>query len=476
MSTNAGQQPLLTVADFNGDGQVDMSDFEDISSRYDSETGDEQYHILYDLNADGAINEDDLVQTMDDIGKDVPLLDQQIAQATQATMKYYGPGGLEQAIADGYLPNIPEVKGHGIHYANLGIFLATKNLEQTNLNLPVGLNYDAEGNLLAVYYLREPITQEATPENPLAALLIDQNNDFPPDSFDGLSAEDWHQHQSIWITNAGSLDSEAVYYDEFVPIDAIVSRIEAANFQFFPESDKFYTPKVWMLHGWFHSFNSNGTFAITNPDVALYAPEELGVHGGHNSGSSTPFIGGTDAGEGLFGTDEDDRLNGFDGDDWILGGLGDDSIWGSHGNDWIRGDDDNSSEGGDDMLYGGPGQDLIWGNVGDDRLFGGTEDDRLHGEEGDDLIRGGLGYDILTGGEGLDDFVLVAGEGTDIITDLELEFDTIVLYGGITTETISIEQLNSDTAISFNNENLAILGGVNADDLLAASADVFLVA
>ena len=88
MSTNTGQQPLLTVADFNGDGQVDMSDFEDISARYDPETGEEQYHILYDLNADGAINEDDLVQTMDDIGKDVPLLDRQIAQATQATMKY----------------------------------------------------------------------------------------------------------------------------------------------------------------------------------------------------------------------------------------------------------------------------------------------------------------------------------------------------------------------------------------------------
>ena len=474
MSTNAGQQPLLTVADFNGDGQVDMSDFEDISSRYDPETGEEKYHILYDLNADGAINEDDLVQTMDDIGKDVPLLDQQIAQATQATMKYYGPGGLEQAIADGYLPNIPEVKGHGIHYANLGIFLETKNSEQVNLNLPVGLNYDAEGNLLAVYYLREPITQEATPENPLAPLLIDRDNDFPPDSFDGLSAEDWHQHQSIWITNAGSLDSEAVYYDEFVPIDAIVSRIEAANFQFFPESDKFYTPKVWMLHGWFHSLNPNGTFAITNPEVALYAPEELGVHGGHHSDNSDSLIGGTDAGEGLFGTDNSDRLNGFDGDDWILGGLGDDSIWGSHGNDWIRGDDDNFSEGGDDMLYGGPGNDLIYGHGGSDRLFGGTEDDRLVAGEGDDLLRGGLGHDILTGDEGKDSFVIAAGEGTDIITDFEIEFDTLVLYGGITADTISINPLDNNTALSFADETLAILNGINTDDLIAVKDNIFL--
>ena len=128
------------------------------------------------------------------------------------------------------------------------------------------------------------------------------------------------------------------------------------------------------------------------------------------------------------------------------------------------------------MLYGGPGYDLIRGNAGSDRLFGGTEDDRLLGEEGDDLIRGGMGYDILTGGEGEDSFVLVAEEGTDIITDLELELDTIVLYGGISTEDISIGQLNNDTTISFDNETLAIVSGIAASDLIAASDDVFLVA
>ena len=256
-------------------------------------------------------------------------------------------------------------------------------------------------------------------------------------------------------------------------MEAIVSRLQDTNFQLFPESDKGYSPKFWMMHGWFHSFNRNGTFAITNPDVAPYAPQELGVHGGHHQGhqgDSDSLIAGTDEGEQLIGTDEDDRINGFGGEDWVFGGLGDDSIWGSHGNDLLKGD------GGNDMVYGGPGNDLIYGNAGNDRLFGGTENDVIVGGEGDDLLRGSLGYDILTGDEGRDSFVLAPGEGTDIITDLELDLDTIVLYAGITTENISINQINNDTALGFNNETLAIISGIDASDLMAAIDDLFLVA
>ncbi len=473
--------PILSVADFDGNGSVEFDDIYDLASRYNAVAGEDDYHPIYDLNTNGEIDLEDILDAIDDYGEDVPLQDRQIAQATQATMKYYGSGGLEQAIEDGYLPLTPELKGHGVHYYNPTLADRIGNSEELDIENPLGLNYDSEGNLIAVFYLRFPETLEATPENPLAGLLIDPTDDFPPSSFDNLSTDAWHNHQNTWFTGVGNLNAEKVYFEEDVPLEAIGSRLEQIDFQLFPESDNGYSPKFWMMHGWFHSFNREGTFAITNPDIALFAPEELGVHGGHgghdggHQNQSMPLIVGTDTGEDLFGTEENDRINGFGGDDWIIGGLGDDSIWGSHGDDLIRGDD-YSSEGGDDMLYGGPGYDLIRGNAGSDRLFGGTEDDRLLGEAGDDLIRGGMGYDILTGGEGEDSFVLVAGEGTDVITDLELELDTIVLYGGISTEAISIGQLNNDTTISFDNETLALVSGIAASDLIAARDDVFLVA
>ena len=472
---------ILSVPDFNGDGSIDNADVRDIISRYEAVEGEDLYHPLYDLNTNGEIDNEDIETVIHELGADVPLLDRQIAQATQATMKYYGSGGLEQAIADGYLPFTQEFQGHGIHYFNFP--LAAQIGESTDLdpNTPVGLNYDPEGNLLAVFYIRFPYDTAAALENPAAFLTIDSDNDFPPTSFDGVTAEDWHTHENPWYSGLGSLNSEEVFgFEDEVPIEVTISRFENIDFKIFPESDQAFSPKFWMLHGWFHSINPDGNFANLHPEVSLYAPQELGVHGGHDghnehgSGESNPLIAGTYAGEGLIGTDGDDRINSFDGDDWIEAGLGNDSVWGSHGNDWIRGDSDYTLEGGNDMLYGGPGHDLIIGHSGSDRLFGGTDNDRLEGGEGDDLLRGSLGYDILTGDAGRDRFVLAVGEGTDIITDFEIDVDTLVLYAGASLDTISITQLDSNTAISFGDETLAILNGINADALIAAGNSVFM--
>ena len=469
-------KPLLSITDFNGDGKVDNTDVRDIIARYEAVEGDDLYHPLYDTNVNGEIDNYDIENTIHALGEDVPLLDQQIAQVTQATMKYYGSGGLENAIADGYLTTL-EVKGHGIHYLNPTLANEFGNLEELDIERPVGLNYDAEGNLLAVFYGRFLEMQEATPENPLGDLFVNPVDDYPPSSFDTLTADDWHNHQSVWITGLGSsLNSESVHFEEDVPVEAIVSRLQDTDFQLFPESDIFYSPKMWMIHGWFHSLNPAGTFGNLDPNVGIYAPEELGVHGGHDHGDSDPLIAGTDKGEQLFGTERDDQINGFGGDDQIAGRLGDDLIWGSHGDDSLRGDDGNSSEGGNDMVYGGPGNDLIYGNAGDDRLFGFIEDDIIVGGEGDDLLRGGLGYDVLTGNEGEDTFVLAPNEGTDIITDLEPDLDTIVLYAGITKENMSIEPVGEDTALGFKDETLAIVSGINASDLMVMSDDIFLVA
>lgn len=100
--------------------------------------------------------------------------------------------------------------------------------------------------------------------------------------------------------------------------------------------------------------------------------------------------------------------------------------------------------------------------------------DYLVASTGEDLLRGDWGYDILTGDAGHDSFVIAAGEDTDLITDCELEFDTLVLYTGVASETIAVSQLDNNTVLSFADETLAVLKGVNAEDLLAVKDQVFL--
>lgn len=536
MSTSSADnsaRPLLSVADFNGDGAVNGSDIKDITSRDRSSQGDEKYHPLYDLNADGKIDRQDINIAVNTEGDEVALLDQQIARATQATMRYYGPQGQENAIKDGFLPFSQEFNGHGIHYLNPDLALQIGNSKKLDIERPVGLNYDAKGNLLAVFYLRIPQTGTPTPENPLANLVVDPADDSPSQvSFDTLSHDDWHNHQSAWIAGLGNLNPDSVYFEEYVPSGAVVSRLQQEQFKVFPESDQYYSPKFWMLHGWFHSLNPDGTFANTHPNVSPYAPEEPSVHGHHEH---TPLMVGTDGDDRLdaeaeMGSHHHEgvRINGFGGDDLITGHHGDDLIWGGYGNDILQGDrnlvhgfhnhkhemhsghasSDHSTthempEAGNDMLYGGPGNDLLYGQNGNDRLFGGVGKDIIRGGNGDDLLRGGVGADILVGDElfrsdrGKDAFVLAPSEGRDAILDFKIGSDKLVLEGGLTPDALSISQIQwntslefgfeprlrsltshllpgSNTLIEYDNQPLAILIGVNAADLKVA--DAFVVA
>jgi Ca2+-binding RTX toxin-like protein len=75
-----------------------------------------------------------------------------------------------------------------------------------------------------------------------------------------------------------------------------------------------------------------------------------------------------------------------------------------------------------------------------------------------------LGNDILSGGIGRDRFVLTAGSGHDLITDLTKGEDLLLLASGLTFAQLSIIQ-NPNTAfirINQNNQLLAALNGVPA--------------
>ena len=446
---------ILSVADFDGDGKVNKNDLGLIRSAL--KKGSEYYHPLYDLDTNNVISKHDLQIARNDRGKTVPLLDQQIAQATQATMKYYGPAGQQQALQDGYIPGTEEAKGHGYHYYNFGLAQEISNDKELNVTQPIGLNFDDQGQLSAVFYIRTP--------QPFGflGLGVNPSDDFAPtSSFDGLSEDDWHVHEKAWTRGLGNSDPRLISFEEDVPILTTLFRLVNDSFQVFPASDQFYFPKLYMLHGWFHSLNPSGTFAIANPAMSPYAPEELGVHSdavhgdmGHD-GSSEPIIG-TDFGDfWLRGTKHSDQLYGLNGGDRIWTKAGDDSVHSGKGNDTIRGG------GGDDMLYGGHDNDLLIGNRGDDRLFGGIGDDVIRGGPGDDVLRGGLGNDKLRGGQGNDLFVLALDEGTDIIRDFAIN-DRFVLVGGLSFGALTF---NGRDILS-GGETLVALAGFDATTLVA---------
>lgn len=188
-------------------------------------------------------------------------------------------------------------------------------------------------------------------------------------------------------------------------------------------------------------------------------------------------VNGSSGNNELVGSDATDVVYGREGNDTLAGGLGNDFIFGNAGEDVLRGDLNERSpggnEGGNDIIYGGTGNDQIGGKAGNDKLYGDEGNDQIWGDAGDDLLRGGLGNDTLVGdnfsdNEGKDTFVLSLGEGTDTILDFRINRDFIGL-SGLTFGQVSITQNNSDALIGFNDDTLAILTGVSASALTAAS-------
>ena len=104
----------------------------------------------------------------------------------------------------------------------------------------------------------------------------------------------------------------------------------------------------------------------------------------------------------------------------IHGSGDDDTLTGTSGKENIYGYD------GNDTISGGSGNDVITGDAGDDVIDGGS---------GNDRIIGGKGNDILSGGEGSDFYIYTAGDGSDIINEVNdlnsksLNTDTLFLKG-----------------------------------------------
>jgi hypothetical protein len=282
-------QSILSVGDFDGDGVVSRSDIKLISHQ----SGSGEYIAFFDLNADGVINGGDVSQTARAMGEGSTLLDRQLAELYWATEKYRDMGN---AIAAGYRPFTQTLHGHGIHLAKLP-FLATpsgldpdyENVLDGHLNIaePEGLNYDENGNLVAVFYfhgidVRQWVFANSADEEAVVEVLFQKSVEIAvqsavsggvyPQLFDSDEAL-WHQH---WGACWDGLDYIDMAFDPTI--------IPIFNQHMFPQecaaqgesSDRRqgWIPAFNMIHVWLYRMNPCGLFAGTHPHVSEGYPEE----------------------------------------------------------------------------------------------------------------------------------------------------------------------------------------------------------
>lgn len=179
-----------------------------------------------------------------------------------------------------------------------------------------------------------------------------------------------------------------------------------------------------------------------------------------NESGNDMLIGG-DVRDLLRGGSGDDYLHGGTGCDLLRGGSGQDRLIGGIGQDLLVGDR------GDDQLFGQVGDDLLIGNQGNDSLDGGTGRDRLLAGRGSDILIDRDGGDIFMGGHDGDQFWIGEGSlGATQIQDFQIGIDQLkFLELGVTFDQLSFRESDAGTSIFYQRQQLAVLHGVNSDDL-----------
>uniref|UniRef100_UPI0040472DEE hypothetical protein n=1 Tax=Aliarcobacter sp. TaxID=2321116 RepID=UPI0040472DEE len=172
------------------------------------------------------------------------------------------------------------------------------------------------------------------------------------------------------------------------------------------------------------------------------------IAGNNHTLTGVEYVIGTEYNDNITGDLNLNKIQGMGGDDVISGQDGSDKIYGgadiadstSSGNDTLDG------KAGDDLIYGGDGDDSIYGGDGKDTLYGEAGNDVINGENDNDTIYAGAGNDQINGGLGAD--VIYAGSGNDVITFVQADNSSDIVYGGDENADSGIDTVDYSQAIT----------------------------
>lgn len=258
--------PVMQTGDFDGNGVVDNADKAMLLAYMNAG----KYAAFFDMNADGKLTGLDVAAVAKNKGMAGSPRDAQMAALWANTQPYVDQSA---AYAAGYVPFTPDLKGHGIHWANFGLInsWASHGFQAAQ---PEGLNYTADGELIAAFYYAPAAIDlydygyAPVPDTYFQALHV-------PPSFDGVGHHAWHNHVGACFAGASCP----------VPgFDQCMTEAACAAI-----GGQLWSAKFHMLHVWLYEFNECGPFAGIDEDVSVSAPHEPN-HGDCNIQDVVPVV------------------------------------------------------------------------------------------------------------------------------------------------------------------------------------------
>ncbi len=279
--------PLLSVADFDASGTVTGKDVS-LLAKHIGNHG--TYYALYDRNADGKLDDEDVKLAGWDVDKTSSQFDREIASFYNRFKDLQTVRGYDELTAMEYFPIPVPLKGHGVHWFNSAGLASMMGFKQPDPEIAEGLNVSTDQRRVhAIFY--------ATPGNPV---FDNGATDYPEGdswkdarviAFDNMPAKLTSSEHEMWHTHAGlcmplSYQRDAmgnfVYdesgnkvvvgeahqfttYNECQAMPSDLSRMEDGSNMW---------ANFWMIHMWLFDLNPNGLFAGTHPCVEPNAPDQ----------------------------------------------------------------------------------------------------------------------------------------------------------------------------------------------------------
>lgn len=282
--------PLLSVSDFNGDGEVSYSDIKMLAATlYEG-----KYAALYDRDADGKIGFRDFYSARSELGQQSTKTDQQLAKMYQRFSHFQQVSGTQEVMSMNYLPFGGTFAFHGQHWMNTAGQFAALGLRTSDPFIAEGINVTSDGKSVPALFWGEqavPLFTDPTAPGGLSTLdwpsptgvwnsqrvqaFADSPADFFPDTEDDI----WHKHAGICLTVQDLGNGPEAVIDQYLSNAECQALPNLQKVEFNGQLINTWG-NIWMLHVWAFDLNPNGVFGNTHPCVDPDGPSENDINGG----------------------------------------------------------------------------------------------------------------------------------------------------------------------------------------------------
>jgi hypothetical protein len=285
-------EPILSVADYDGNGRVSRHDLLLIRQAIDKG----QYVAFYDKDANGVLDNQDYRESRLDLGRRSTQLDREMA------VLFVKFGWLQNKTATdaedlyGFLPMVASLSGHGEHWMNDAGVQSVGVSGTPTFDMVQGLNIPKDGSEIRGLFWGEgatPLFNDPADASGLSSLDWPTGDAWKQErvqafaghapSFTSSDAEMWHTHAGLCLVydekGQGYVHQHTSFYEcQQYPNSAPIP-IGADPDTGAPILGNIWA-NLWMIHLWFYDLNPNGLFAGTHPDVDPDSPSEMETYDG----------------------------------------------------------------------------------------------------------------------------------------------------------------------------------------------------